>query len=110
MPRSRSIFMIALMAHTTVLDSRSIGDVDISTSLPSARPNPPPVSVTVSPVLMPNSNDVDVFTPLPARSARCADGNGTFSGLFFSDDDVDIAAELVQFSSGLFQTYFMRVA
>ncbi|MEM1336036.1 MAG: WhiB family transcriptional regulator [Actinomycetota bacterium] len=31
------------------------------------------------------------FEPLPPRSARCGDGNGTLAHLFFSDDDFDIA-------------------
>ena len=36
--------------------------------------------------------DPDVgFEPLPARDARCGDGNGSLSHLFFSDDDFDIA-------------------
>ncbi|MEL6891447.1 MAG: WhiB family transcriptional regulator [Actinomycetota bacterium] len=36
--------------------------------------------------------DPDVrFDPVPLRSARCGDGNGTLAHLFFSDDDLDVA-------------------
>lgn len=89
------------MDLTSVLDSPTYGDVDISASLlstPSSNPAgtttaDPVVSVTVAPIIDPDG-DVDdraAFIPMPTRTARCADGNGTFSGLFFSDDDVDIA-------------------
>jgi WhiB family redox-sensing transcriptional regulator len=38
-------------------------------------------------------NELDVFdeTPVGSSYARCSDGNGTLSHLFFSDDDFDIA-------------------
>ena len=38
--------------------------------------------------------ELDTFDddePLGTRYARCSDGNGTLSHLFFSDDDFDIA-------------------
>jgi WhiB family redox-sensing transcriptional regulator len=31
------------------------------------------------------------YVPIPTRRARCADGHGTLSHLFFSSDDVDVA-------------------
>jgi WhiB family redox-sensing transcriptional regulator len=38
-------------------------------------------------------SELDTFddTPVGSRYARCSDGNGTLSHLFFSDDDFDIA-------------------
>jgi len=38
-------------------------------------------------------SDADIAVDEPARSsyARCADGNGTLTHLFFSDDEFDIA-------------------
>ncbi len=31
------------------------------------------------------------FSPLPRNQARCADGSGALSHLFFSDDDLEVA-------------------
>lgn len=62
--------------------------------------SPIPITVTVtSPISGPMSGPVSGASAsreaapqqATARRARCADGHGTLSGLFFSDDLVDIA-------------------
>ena len=83
------------MDLTSALDSPACGDFDISASLLSASPGSPAASVTVTAavdsVTETETVELETFVPMPIRTARCADGHGTFSGLFFSDDDVDIA-------------------
>lgn len=95
MPRSQPIFMIDRMDLTSVLDSPACVDFDISASLLSPPHDNSTVSVTVTTVIGPGTvtdvTEIEAFVPMPMRTARCADGNGTLSGLFFSDDDVDIA-------------------
>lgn len=57
-------------------------------------PSPPGRDVVINPVQRLDTSSGDEFDEsLAARApvARCADGNGTMTGLFFSDNVVDIA-------------------
>lgn len=76
-----------------MLDAPSFGDVDVSMSMLSSSFGNPSGPAAAAPTAPPGRDldDADPFAPLTSRTARCADGNGTFSGLFFSDDDIDIA-------------------
>ena len=51
------------------------------------------LAVMPEPTLDDDLSELDTFddTPVGTRYARCSDGNGTLSHLFFSDDDFDIA-------------------
>ena len=47
-------------------------------------------TIVTARTIVPDTGDFDETVPL-SRFARCADGNGTLSQLFFSDDDHDLA-------------------
>ena len=49
-----------------------------------------PIATTVTRPLVPDTGDFDETIP-GSSFARCADGNGTLSHLFFSDDDHELA-------------------
>lgn len=62
-------------------------------NLTSATPTATPLATAIATLLsdpVPDTGDFDETDP-GSHFARCADGNGTLSHLFFSDDDYDLA-------------------
>lgn len=84
--------------NDTALDEPSIKDTDmtITFTVPSDRIDPsidPLAPDSPTEVAEPPGSEQDLDDSLTARApvARCADGNGTMAGLFFSDHVADIA-------------------